>query len=84
MNEYKMVSETNHDTSEIMRVLHEVQSKEDAFNFLSMFEFMSLMVEDDMTLDFKDAWIETLNTTDNEKNTILYMKYIFGSLMEEQ
>jgi hypothetical protein len=79
-----MVSETTYDTSEIMRVLNEVKNKEDAFNFLNMFECMSLTVEEDRTLDFKRAWIETLNTTDNEENTIMYFKYMFSSLMEEQ
>lgn len=84
MNEYKMVSETTYDTSEIMRVLNEVQNKEDAFNFFNMFECMSLIVEEERTLDFKSAWIETLNTTENEENTITYMKYVFSALMEEQ
>lgn len=84
MYQYKMVSETGHDLQTVLAKLKEVSNKEEALSFLALFDTMKLVVEGDVNLDFKNAWIETLNTTQNINNTIIYMKKIFSSLMEEK
>ena len=81
---YKLISNTTQDTGLLLVALSKVESREDALAFLDLFEDMTLIVEGDKHLDFKDAWTEVLRESESIEQTTTYMKELFSSLLGGQ
>lgn len=81
---YKLISNTTQDTGMLLVALSKVESREDALAFLDLFEDMTLIVEGDKHLDFKDAWRVILTDSESIEQTTTYMKELFSSLLGEQ
>ncbi len=80
---YKLISSTNQDTKDILVALSKIKTRSEALSFLDLFEDMTLIVEDDKHLDFKDAWRVILMESDSMEQTTTYMKELFSSLLVE-
>lgn len=81
---YKLISNTTQEPKEILDALSKIETRLDAYCFLDLFEDMTLIVEDDKQLDFKDAWIQVLIGSDSTEKTINHMKELFSSLLGEE
>ena len=81
---YKLLTNTTQDTETILVALSKIGSREEALAFLDLFEDMTLIVEEEKHLDFKDAWTEVLRDSESIEQTTTYMKDLFRSLLGEQ
>ena len=78
---YQLITNTTQDIETILVALSKVGNREEALAFLDLFEDMTLIVEDDKHLDFKDAWTEVLIDSQSIEQTTTYMKELFNSLL---
>lgn len=80
---YKLITETDQDYEAILVALSKIKTRSEALSFLDLFEGMTLIVEDNNHLDFKDAWRVILRDSESIEQTITYMKELFSSLLGE-